>query len=151
MMPVSRLFVDTNILVYYTNTVSTFNQVAVNALETARQQGKELIISPQILREYLATTTRLSLAGNGPSLSEIIQNFHNIQNDFTLVRDELSILTNLINLVQNIRMGGKQVHDANIVATMQAYGITHLLTHNTADFARFAHLITVVPLQPGMP
>ncbi len=37
-------------------------------------------------------------------------------------------------------------HDANIGATMQVYGIRHLLTHNTADFARFAHLITVVPL-----
>jgi len=48
-------------------------------------------------------------------------------------------------------MGGRQVHDANIVATMQVYGITHLLTHNTDDFARFAHLITVVLLQPGTP
>ncbi len=43
-------------------------------------------------------------------------------------------------------MGDKQVHDANIVATMQAHGITHLLTHNIAYFARFAHLIKVVSL-----
>jgi predicted nucleic acid-binding protein len=41
-----------------------------------------------------------------------------------------------------------EVHDANIVATMQVYGVRHLLTHNTADFARFSHLITVVPLEP---
>jgi predicted nucleic acid-binding protein len=40
----------------------------------------------------------------------------------------------------------KQVHDANITATMLVYGIESLLTHNIADFQRFSHLITVVPL-----
>lgn len=39
-----------------------------------------------------------------------------------------------------------QVHDANIVATMLAYGIPRLLTHNVDDFKRFAHLIAVLPL-----
>jgi predicted nucleic acid-binding protein len=46
-----------------------------------------------------------------------------------------------------IPSGGKQVHDANIVATMLVYGIPKLLTHNTTDFARFSELITVLPLQ----
>ncbi len=36
---------------------------------------------------------------------------------------------------------------ANIVATMQAYGIRHLLTHNTDDFKRFSGLITVLPIE----
>ena len=40
------------------------------------------------------------------------------------------------------------MHDANIVAATQAHGIRRLLTHNTADFARFAGLITVEPLVP---
>jgi hypothetical protein len=31
---------------------------------------------------------------------------------------------------------------------MQTYGITRLLTHNTADFARFAGLVQVIPLIP---
>ena len=37
--------------------------------------------------------------------------------------------------------------DANIIATMLVYGIERLLTHNTADFARFARYITVLPLE----
>ena len=41
--------------------------------------------------------------------------------------------------------------DTNIVATMQAYNITHLLTHNIADFQRFEDHITVVPLEPDTP
>ncbi len=41
-------------------------------------------------------------------------------------------------------MGGKQVHDANIAATMLAHGITRLLTFNVADFQRFAGLIELI-------
>ena len=41
-------------------------------------------------------------------------------------------------------MGGKQVHDANIVATMLANGVTPLLTFNAADFRRFGSRIELV-------
>ena len=58
------------------------------------------------------------------------------------------VTTNLLNLLTTITINGKQVHDANIVATMQAHGIPKLLTHNTTDFARYASIITVVPLVP---
>jgi len=51
-------------------------------------------------------------------------------------------------LVQSVPVGGKQIHDANLVATMQAYGIPKLLTHNVADLRRFGTLITVVPIVP---
>jgi len=33
---------------------------------------------------------------------------------------------------------GVQVHDAHLVATMLAHNITHILTFNTFDFARYA-------------
>ncbi len=62
------------------------------------------------------------------------------------MEDDERVTANLLTLVQQIPTGGKQVHDANIVATMQTYGITRLLTHNVADFVRFQPLITIVPL-----
>jgi len=151
MTGVSQLFIDTNVLYYATNGLSPFHQIASSTLLAIRQQGVEMVISPQILREFLAVATRSYVTAGVPTLADTIQNFNTFQTTFRVVVDTEQILSNLINLVQNIRMGGKQIHDANIVATMQAYGITHLLTHNTADFARFAHLITVVPLQPGTP
>lgn len=39
-----------------------------------------------------------------------------------------------------------QVHDANLVATMQTLGISRILTNNSGDFAPFAPLIHVLPL-----
>jgi predicted nucleic acid-binding protein len=60
------------------------------------------------------------------------------------VADDIPVVTGkLLDLLANYRLGGKQVHDANIVATMQAYGIPALLTHNTKDFERFADVIRI--------
>lgn len=35
------------------------------------------------------------------------------------------------------------MHDANIVATMQTYSISALLTHNTKEFERFGKIIRI--------
>ena len=45
-----------------------------------------------------------------------------------------------------MEIGGKQIHDANVVATMLASGIPALLTHNVSDFDRFRNLIQVISL-----
>lgn len=50
----------------------------------------------------------------------------------------------LIALCRAIPMGGKQVHDANIVATMLAHGTRRLPTFNTADFRRHGDRIEFV-------
>jgi hypothetical protein len=47
---------------------------------------------------------------------------------------------------QGPTVSGKQIHDANIVATMIAYRIEYLLTHNVVDFERFTSLIHILPL-----
>jgi predicted nucleic acid-binding protein len=40
---------------------------------------------------------------------------------------------------------GVEVHDAKLVASMNAYGITHLLTFNTGDFERYPGITVVDP------
>lgn len=52
----------------------------------------------------------------------------------------------LLGPMERLAINGKQVHDANIVATMQAHGIRHLLTYNASDFRRYAEWITILPL-----
>jgi len=61
--------------------------------------------------------------------------------------DETEQVTlNLLALIKEIPVGGKQIHDANIVATMIAYGIDTLLTANVDDMKRFASKIKIIPL-----
>lgn len=43
-------------------------------------------------------------------------------------------------IVEKNNIGGKQIHDANIVAVMQEYGIKRLLTHNLDDFKRYGEI-----------
>ena len=64
---------------------------------------------------------------------------------FFMIADETEpVMQNLFALLENVPIGGKQVHDANIVATMQAIGVKHLFTLNLADFKRFESFITLI-------
>ena len=61
--------------------------------------------------------------------------------------DETAAVTQQwIALLKQFPTGGKQVHDANIVATMLVNDIGVLLTNNVADLKRYDSLITIIPL-----
>jgi predicted nucleic acid-binding protein len=79
MQGVNHLFVDTNILIFATNSVSPWHQAAVDALQGARGRGVELVVSPQILREYLAAATRPGSAGETLPLDAILANVRTFQ------------------------------------------------------------------------
>jgi predicted nucleic acid-binding protein len=65
---------------------------------------------------------------------------------FLVADDDLRVTQHLLALIQQIPTGGRQVHDANIVATMLVYQVSTVLTHNVEDFDRFAGVVTVLPL-----
>ncbi|MBW4693459.1 MAG: type II toxin-antitoxin system VapC family toxin [Lyngbya sp. HA4199-MV5] len=146
MMAGNRVFVDTNILVYASIPETPLHSVALNAIQTLEQNEKELWVSRQILREYLATLTRPQAFGSPIPIVLVVEEVRQFESRFRVAEDNAQATANLLALMQQISVGGKEVHDANIVATMQAYGIDQLLTHNTIDFARFATLITALPL-----
>jgi predicted nucleic acid-binding protein len=139
-------FVDTNILVYATDPQSPWHGRALAELNRARRLGIELVISPQVLREYLAIATR-SVVGN-PKVADAVENVRTFQEELTVVEAGLAATAGLLELIVKYGVAGKRVHDANLVSTMLLHGIRQILTHNVADFARFAGLITVIPLVP---
>jgi predicted nucleic acid-binding protein len=141
-----RLFLDTNVLVYATVAESPWHTVASQAIETRQDAGVELWISRQIIREYLATLTRPRTFPNPIPLSTLLVEVRLFNTRFRIADENQAVTTYLLDVIEQIPSGGAQVHDANIVATMRVSGVSNLLTHNTADFARFSHLITVVPL-----
>jgi hypothetical protein len=52
-------------------------------------------------------------------------------------------------LLAAVTCGGKQIFDANIVATMMTGSIRRVLTHNVGDFRRFSAWIDILPLVPS--
>jgi len=144
---VSHLFVDTNILVFATDAGSPFQSAAETELEQWRKQGTDLYISVQILREYLAVTTRPALGQVAPpDYPAILGNMASFRSEFHVLEDTRLVAEKLGELAHFFAVKGRQVHDANIAATMLIHGLQHLLTHNGSDFMRFSPLVVVHPL-----
>lgn len=137
-----RLFLDTNVLVHANAGNSPWHQLALTAVESRRRAGVELWISRQVLREYLAVVTRPQLWATPLTPPVAAARARFFEQSFRVAEDGPDVTSQLLRLIDEVGSAGKQVHDANIVATMLAHGLDRLLTFNTSDFARFAHLVT---------
>jgi predicted nucleic acid-binding protein len=140
------VFIDANVLVFANTATAPLHAEAQAALQSFAASGAGLWISRQILREYLATLSRPQTFSSPVPAATLIADIGGFQTQFRIAEDGPTVTANLPTLLATIAIGGKQVHDANIVATMQAHGLRRLLTHNTADFARFGAIIQVEPL-----
>ncbi len=101
-------------------------------------------ISRQVVREYIAVMTRPQLWARAVPVAEAVQAGASFLRLFKVLEDGQLVWDKFRMLGQSADFGGKQVHDANIVATMLAYGETRLLTFNAADFRRFGSLIEII-------
>lgn len=138
----NALFVDTNVLVYANVIETPFHEQALAAINAAYQANRTIWISRQVIREYLVTMTRPQAFKNLPKAT-VLEQIDQFIERFQVADDTAAVTGQLVKLMGDFQIGGKQVHDANIVATMQAYGIPALLTHNTKDFDRFGEVIKI--------
>ncbi len=144
----NRVFVDTNVLVYAQSSLDPRHAGAASKVAELLQAGDKLWISTQALREYLSVMSRPVLSRPAVPMSALLADISRFESQFQAAEETKPVFDNLQALLRSISVGGRKVYDANIVATMQTYGITHLLTHNTADFSRFAGVVQVIPLLP---
>lgn len=136
-------FVGIYVLVYALASDAPFRDRARAAL--ARLAAQERVaISRQVLREYLAVVTRRQSWGEPLSLAAALADTATLSTQMDMLEDGLEVWDRLRQSGQTFVFAGKQVHDANIVATMLAHGETRLLTFNGADFHSFAALIELV-------
>ncbi len=139
----SALFVDTNVLVYANVATAPFHDAALAALQAAHSAERPLWLSRQVLREFIATRTRPQTFAQPSTPDKVIERVRYFEEHFVVADDNPAVTERLLQLLKNHTLGGKQVHDANIVATMQAYGIPALLTHNVKDFERFGQVVRI--------
>lgn len=141
------IFLDTNVLVYANVAESPLHEAARRAVETRYNAGMELWVSRQVLREFVVILTCPQAFANPRPVATVIERVRFFQSRFRVADDGQGVTEKLLALLEQVPVGGRQVHDANIVATMQVYGIQHLLTHNVADFRRFSQFIITVPIE----
>ena len=131
---VRRIFVDTNILTRATIDAAPLHNEARTKLDELWSLGAELYISHQVIREYIANATRLQSYSPALPLQVVLEQVEEFQHIFHILSDSPAVLLSLLQLLKTTVVGGKQIHDANIVATMLAFDIDELLTHNLDDF-----------------
>ncbi len=142
------IFVDTNVLVFSRIPSAPLHAVAKAAVDAIFLSGANLWISRQIIREFIATLTRPQKFTPPLPIAQVTAEVLNLERAAIVADETATVTQQLLALLAAIPCGGKQVHDANIVATMLVHGVPNLLTHNVADFKRFGHLINVIPLVP---
>ena len=138
------MFVDTNVFVEAKVVEAPNHDVAKTVMDRAQADGEAITLSRQILREYLATLTRANTWRVPLALEEVLADLDRMERAFLVLEDGPSVTESLVALCRAVPVGGRQIHDANIVATMLAHGERRLLTFNTADFRRYGDRIELV-------
>ena len=141
-----RYLVDTNVLLRYCDQESPDHALCVNAVRGLVAQGEDVCLCAQVLIEHWSVATRpSSVNGLGLSPDEADQ-------QLTVATLALSCLAEPADMAERWRkvarensVRGRQAHDARIAALMLAHGVTHILTLNAADFARYQGITPVSP------
>lgn len=140
----AKVFVDTNILLR--STIIQFpNYSDVKPfVERYIALGTELWISGQVIREYFNQTTRPQSFMQPMTGVQIEAQFSKLRAVFKIAYETEAVVEQFVKLLQQYPTRGKQVHDANLVATMIVYEIDTLLTLNIDDLKRFGDKIKLV-------
>lgn len=145
MMDDERCVVDTNLLIYATVSSSPWNNQARHWLKTLQERNKILCVTTQVLREYLVILTRGQIFSQVFSIDEAVQEIEALLQSLEVIGEIQESSDRLRDIVQRYQVHGKQIHDANLVATMITFGISHLATYNQKDFKRFQEIILESP------
>ena len=138
------MFIDTNVLVLSRIPSAPSHDAARASLERAFQGTEPLRISRQVIREYLSVVTRPQTWTVGISREDALDDVRRMIGSFEMLEDGPAVTESLVALCREVPVGGQQIHDANIVATMLTHGERRLLTFNAADFRRYDGLVELV-------
>jgi len=136
------LFIDTNVLLTATDRSRNHHVTARNLLTEAAKGTFHLALSGQVVREYLVVATRpVDVNGLGLSPRDAMRNVEVFTRlPFTFCDESEAVSIRLRQLTSQYGFIGRQIHDANIVATMAVHGISHLVTQNTSDFEQMGEI-----------
>lgn len=129
---------DTNILLRFLQSTDDRYPIVQSAVEKLRASGHQLKTTPQNFTEFWRTSTRpTDKGGFGMTPLATDQLLRIIEQHFPLLPDSPNVYSGWRQLVVTYNVSGVKVHDARLVAAMICQGVTHILTFDTEDFARY--------------
>lgn len=139
---------DTNFSLRFAFRQNPQHNTVRQAVRILRKRGDEIFIVPQTCVEFWNAATRPAKNnGFGFSVADADFFLRLIERIFPLLPDDARVYQKWRKLVLDFGVSGVQVHDARIVAAMLVHQVTHILTFNTSDFARYSS-IGIVAIDP---
>jgi len=141
----TRVLLDTSILVRLANPTDTEYALAVHAVDVLRRGGSRLSITPQVIIEFRAVATRPKpnngLAYTPQEAEKLVTGF---EAEFSMLDDTATVYEHWKRIVTALDIVGKTVHDARVVAVCHVHGVTDILTFN------LSHYRTLAAAPPGL-
>jgi predicted nucleic acid-binding protein len=129
---------DTNVLLRFADRTHPIHPTVRAAVRKLRTSEHSVRATPQNFVEFWNVATR-PIERNGlglvPATADRLLRL--VERLFPLLPDSPAVYTEWRRLVVSFGISGIQVHDARIAAAMIVHGVTHILTFNTTDFARY--------------
>jgi predicted nucleic acid-binding protein len=147
------ILTDTGILLRLVNPADPLHATIDAAVSALRSRGDKLAFTLQNAAEFWNVCTRPATARGGLGLdgAETERRLRLVEAGFSLLVDPPTGYALWRQLVVAHSVRGKQVHDARLVALMQAHGITHVLTLNGGDFTRYPGVVAIDPASIAVP
>ena len=147
-MVARRYLADTNILVRLVKRNDPECSLVRGALRALLVQSARLCYTPQTMAEFWNVSTRPpERHGYGLTPLEADRRARRIERAVTWLPGGEAVSREWRRLIVAHAVSGVQVYDARLVAVMKVHDVTHLLTLNDRDFARYPGIIVVHPSQ----
>lgn len=142
----TQYLLDTNILLRGSDPNSPSYSLVMNSINKLIEEGKQCLITPQVLIEFWVVATRpLEVNGLGWTPKKTQQEISIILSQFSLLEDNPNIFPIWFKLVKNYNIQGKRTHDIRLLAVMIVYNIPYLLTFNPRDFIQLPNITIIHP------
>jgi predicted nucleic acid-binding protein len=142
-----RILIDSGILIRLFDRTDPQHARIRQSLSLLRARRFRAITSIQNVAEFWNVCTRPQSArgGYGVGLQLVHQRTRVIERLFKVISESTRSYRIWRRLIVQHGVQGLQVHDARLVSLMQSRRITHILTLNPTDFARYPGIIVWTP------
>lgn len=131
----TKVLVDTNVLLEATDEGRRFHAQALSLFRNAFDDGVDLFLGTQVLREYLVVATRpIENNGLGMTTDFALDNVKRFQKRASLIAETLQSGGLFVEWVGKYQIRGKRLHDLQILATASVAGMHALITANEKDY-----------------
>lgn len=144
----AQFLLDTNVLLRASDAGSDKQVLARSSFESVVAQGDACFLTSQVIGEYYSVATR-PLSSNGfgwPTDRGRLERDLWIAR-FSLLEETAEVFPRWIALMDRYHVTGRRIFDLRLLAIMQVYGISHLLTFDVEDFPVISGVTVVHPTQ----